>query len=108
MSAPDFENPLDRFRAAPTPSGGITLSIRGEQRCWVHKTANVLDKLPQNMQSKAKQALHDIYLAPSRKDAEKASDDFETLCEKKFPKAVECLRKDREELLAFYGFPAEH
>ena len=56
----------------------------------------------------AKQALHDIYLAPSRKDAEKAFDDFEKLCEKRFPKAVEFLRKDREELLAFYDFPAEH
>ncbi len=52
--------------------------------------------------------MHDIYLAPSRKDAEKAFDDFETLCEKRFPKAVEFLRKDREELLAFYDFPAEH
>ena len=79
-----------------------------EQRCWVHKTANVLDRLPKSMQSKAKQALHDIYLAPSRADAEKAFDDFATLYEKKFPKAVECLRKDHEELLAFYDFPAEH
>ena len=79
-----------------------------EQRCWVHKTANVLDKLPKSMQSKAKQALHDIYLAPSRADAEKAFDDFGTLYETKFPRAVECLRKDREELLAFYDFPAEH
>ena len=79
-----------------------------EQRCWVHKTANVLDKLPKSMQSKAKQALHDIYLAASRADAEKAFDDFATLYEKKFPRAVECLRKDREELLTFYDFPAEH
>ena len=79
-----------------------------EQRCWVHKTANVLDKLPKSMQGKAKQALHDIYLAPSRADAEQAFDDFGTLYETKFPRAVECLRKDREPLLAFYDFPAEH
>ena len=79
-----------------------------EQRCWVHKTANVLDKLPKSMQGKAKQALHDIYLAASRADAEKAFDDFGTLYETKFPKAVKCLRKDREPLLAFYDFPAEH
>ena len=77
-----------------------------EQRCWVHKTANVLDKLPKSMQGKAKQALHDIYLAPSRADAEQAFDDFGTLYETKFPRAVECLRKDREPLLAFYDFPA--
>ena len=79
-----------------------------EQRCWVHKTANVLDKLPQSMQGKAKQALHDIYLAPNRADAEQAFDDFDTLYGKKFPRALECLRKDREELLTFYDFPAEH
>ena len=79
-----------------------------EQRCWVHKMANVLDKLPKSMQGKAKQALHDIYLAASRADAEEAFHSFEALYGKKFPRAVGCLRKDREELLTFYDFPAEH
>ena len=80
----------------------------GEQRCWLHKTANVLNKLPQSMQGKAKQALRDIYLAESRQTAEAALDRFKNLYEKKFPQAVECLEKDRQVLLAFYDFPAEH
>ena len=80
----------------------------GEQRCWLHKTVNVLNKLPKSMQGKAKKALHDIYLAESRQTAEKALDRFKNLYEKKFPKAVECLEKDRKVLLAFYDFPAEH
>ena len=80
----------------------------GEQRCWLHKTANVLNKLPQSMQGKAKQALRDIYLAESRQTAEAALDRFKNLYEKKFPKAVECLEKDRQVLLTFYDFPAEH
>ncbi len=79
-----------------------------EQRCWLHKTANVLNKLPKSMQGKAKKALHDIYLAESRQTAEKALDRFKNLYEKKFSKAVECLEKDRKVLLAFYDFPAEH
>ena len=64
--------------------------------------ANVLDKLPKSMQGKAKQALHDIYLAASRADAEEAFHSFEALYGKKFPQAVGCLRKDREELLTFW------
>jgi transposase-like protein len=79
-----------------------------EQRCWVHKTANVLDQLPKSMQGKAKQALHDIYLAESRQAATEAFERFGELYEKKFPKAVACLEKDREALLTFYDFPAEH
>ena len=79
-----------------------------EQRCWLHKTVNVLNKLPRSMQGKAKQALRDIYLAESRQTAEDALDRFKNLYEKKFPKAVECLEKDRKVLLAFYDFPAEH
>ncbi|MES0404267.1 MAG: IS256 family transposase [Hyphomicrobium sp.] len=79
-----------------------------EQRCWVHKTANVLDKLPKSMQGKAKQALHDIYLAQSRKVAGQAFDRFVALYLRKFPKAVACLEKDRKALLEFYDFPAEH
>jgi putative transposase len=79
-----------------------------EQRCWVHKTANVLDKLPKGMQPKAKEMLHAIYLAPSRAEAEKAFDLFVRTYEAKYPKATECLAKDRTELLVFYDFPAEH
>jgi len=78
------------------------------QRCWVHKTANVLDKLPKSVQPKAKDLLHGIYLAPSRAAAEKAFDLFVRTYEAKYPKATECLAKDRQELLTFYDFPAEH
>src|SRR6187455_2238133 len=79
-----------------------------EQRCWVHKTANVLDKLPKGSQPKAKRMLHDIYQAEGRKEAEKAFDLFVATYEAKYPKAVECLVKDRGVLLTFYDFPAEH
>ena len=79
-----------------------------EQRCWVHKTANVLDKLPKGSQAKAKGVLHEIYLAESRAVAEKAFDLFVTTYEAKYPKATECLVKDRDVLLTFYDFPAEH
>ena len=79
-----------------------------EQRCWVHKTANVLDKLPKGSQPKAKRMLHDIYQAESRKEAEKAFDRFVATYQAKYPQAVECLVKDRGVLLTFYDFPAEH
>jgi putative transposase len=79
-----------------------------EQRCWVHKTANVLDKLPKSVQPKAKGMLHEIYLAPSRAEADKAFDLFLRAYEARYPKATECLAKDRRALLAFYDFPAEH
>jgi transposase-like protein len=78
------------------------------QRCWVHKTANVLNKLPKSLQSKAKKLLHEIWMAPGREEAEKSFDHFIEVYGAKYPKAVECLRKDREILLAFYDFPAEH
>lgn len=78
-----------------------------EQRCWVHKTANVLDKLPKGSQPKAKGMLHEIYLAESREGAEKAFDLFVATYEAKYPKATECLSKDRDVLLTFYDFPAE-
>jgi putative transposase len=78
-----------------------------EQRCWVHKTANVLDKLPKGSQPKAKQMLHEVYLAESRAEAEKAFGLFVSTYEAKYPKATECLRKDKEVLLTFYDFPAE-
>jgi transposase-like protein len=79
-----------------------------QQRCWVHKTANVLDKLPKGVQPKAKEMLHAIYLAPSRAEADKAFDLFVRTYEAKYAKATECLAKDRRELLTFYDFPAEH
>jgi transposase-like protein len=79
-----------------------------EQRCWVHKTANVLDKMPKSSQGKAKKMLHDIYLAETKDTAEKAFDEFLVQYRVKLPKAVECLEKDRAVLLAFYDFPAEH
>jgi putative transposase len=79
-----------------------------EQRCWVHKTANVLDKLPKGIQSKAKAKLHEIWMAESRVAANRAFDLFVGTYDAKYPKATECLSKDRPELLAFYDFPAEH
>ena len=78
------------------------------QRCWVHKTANVLDKLPKRVQPGAKDKIHDIWMAATRTEAEKAFDLFLTTYGAKYPKACECLEKDREELLTFYDFPAEH
>jgi putative transposase len=79
-----------------------------EQRCWVHKTSNTLDKLPKGAQPKAKRMIHDISMAESRAGAEKAFDLFVRTYEAKYPKATECLSKDRDVLLAFYDFPAEH
>ncbi len=78
------------------------------QRCWVHKTANLLNKLPKSQQPKAKRALQDIWMAATRRDAEKAFDAFLAAYVLKFEKAAACLEKDREALLAFYDFPAEH
>lgn len=79
-----------------------------EQRCTVHKTANVLDKLPKGMQPKAKADLNEIWQAPTRAVANKAFDAFLAKYAAKYPKAAECLQKDREALLAFFDFPAEH
>ena len=79
-----------------------------EQRCWVHKTANVLNKLPKSLHAKAKSMLHDIWMAETRKQADTAFDLFIRTFQAKYPKAVECLEKDREALLRFYDFPAEH
>jgi putative transposase len=79
-----------------------------EQRCWVHKTANVLNYLPTSKQAKAKQGLHDIWLAETKADAERAFELFLEMYAAKYPKAAECLAKDREALLTFYDFPAEH
>ena len=83
-------------------------STTREQRCWVHKTANVLNKLPKHVQPKAKAMLHEIWMAATKAEADKAFDRFVATFEAKYPKASECLAKDRRELLAFYDFPAEH
>ncbi len=79
-----------------------------QQRCWVHKTGNVLNYLPKSVQPKAKQALHQIWMAETRTEAGRAFDAFLETYREKYPKAVACLAKDRTELLAFYDFPAEH
>ena len=79
-----------------------------QQRCWMHKTMNVLNCLPTSAQPKAKQALHEIWQADTKEEAERAFDLFIKTYESKYPKATLCLRKDREELLVFYNFPAQH
>ncbi len=78
------------------------------QRCWVHKTANVLNCLPKSLQPTAKQQLQSIWIAPGIEEAEENFDGFIEIYGAKYPKAAECLEKDREVLLTFYGFPAEH
>ena len=79
-----------------------------QQRCWVHKTANILNKLPKSVQPKAKSALHEIWMAPTREQAHKAFEAFLKRYGDKYPKACACLEKDRDALLAFYDFPALH
>ena len=79
-----------------------------QQRCWVHKTANVLDKLPKKLQPDAKKLITEIYVAPTRADAEKSFTDFGKIYADKYPKAAACLEKDHEQLLSFYDFPAQH
>lgn len=78
------------------------------QRCWVHKTANVLNKLPKSVQPKAKQALHEIWMAPTKEAAYKAFDAAVSIYSAKYPKAMQCLEKDKDQMLAFYDFPATH
>jgi len=79
-----------------------------DQRCWVHKTANVLNKLPKGVQGKAKGMLHEIWMAETKAEAKTAFDRFLETYEAKYPKATTCLAKDRDALLTFYDFPAEH
>ncbi len=79
-----------------------------QQRCWVHKTANILNKLPKSIQSHAKSKLHNIYMAPNKAMAELAYKEFISTYEIKYPKATHCLTKDKEVLFSFYDFPAEH
>jgi putative transposase len=78
------------------------------QRCWVHKTANVLDKLPKGVQGKAKSMIHEMYMAETKENALKAYRHFLDVYSDKYPKAVECLKKDEEVLFSFYDFPAAH
>jgi len=78
------------------------------QRCWVHKTANVLNKLPKSVQPKVKQALHEIWMAPTKNAACRAFVTAVSIYSAKYPKAMECLLKDKDQMLAFYDFPAAH
>jgi transposase-like protein len=78
------------------------------QQCWVHKTANVLDKLPKRIRPDAKSLLHEMYMADTREEAEDAYERFGKLYGARHPKAVECLEKDRDVLFTFYDFPAAH
>ena len=107
---------LEKAPALATADGGLGFwgalhEVYGStraQRCWVHKTANVLNCLPKKVQPKAKAHLHEIYLADTRDDAQGAFTYFLDLYGPKYPKAAACLQKNRDELLAFYDFPAEH
>lgn len=78
------------------------------QRCWVHKTANVLDKMSKSVQGNAKALIHEMYMAATKESALKAFESFISLYEAKFPKACECLKKDKSVLFTFYDFPAAH
>lgn len=78
------------------------------QKCWVHRTSNILNKMPKGVQSKARSMIHDIWQAETREAAELAFDRFVETYEAKYPKAVACLEKDRDQLLTFYDFPAQH
>ncbi len=78
------------------------------QRCWVHKTANILNKLPKKLQPKAKENIHKIWMAETKEEATQSLKSFINIYEAKYPKAARCLEKDKDILLNFYDFPAEH
>jgi putative transposase len=78
------------------------------QRCWFHKLGNILDKLPKRVQPQAKRMLHEVLYAPTRREAENGIARFIAEYKAKYPKAVECLTEDQEQLLAFFAFPADH
>ncbi|KQC04070.1 MAG: transposase, partial [Methanolinea sp. SDB] len=78
------------------------------QRCWVHKTANILDKMPKRVQGAAKQRIHDMYMSETKEKALEAYNEFIRLYEAKYPAACACLEKDKDDLFTFYDFPAEH
>src|SRR3954466_15766945 len=98
----------DHLRLDKTPNLGVHQTGSSSQRCWVHKTANVLAKLPKSQQPKAKRALQEIWMAETKAAAELAFDAFIESYTPKYAKAADCLSKDRDTLLAFYDFPAEH
>ena len=79
-----------------------------EQRCWVHRTANVLDKFPKRLQPRAKSQIHEIFKAETKEIAEEQVDRFVKEYEDRYPKAVASLLRDRETMLTFYDFPAAH
>ena len=79
-----------------------------EQRCWVHKTANILDKMPKSVQGKAKFMIHEMYMSPTKANALVIYRDFIDSYDSKYPKACECLSKDKDVLFSFYDFPADH
>jgi transposase-like protein len=79
-----------------------------EQRCWVHKIVNVLDKLPKKVQPEVKSLLREMMKAPDRATADRVKNNFKSVYEAKYPKAVECLVKDWYRLTVFFDFPAEH
>jgi len=99
---------LSNVPKVATGDGALGFPKTREQRCWVHKTANVLDKLPKRLQSQAKDKLHQIWMAETKPEANRAFDLFLNTYAAKYPQAVECLKKDREVLLTFYDFPAQH
>src|SRR6201995_925310 len=103
---PNWPSVTDRWASGSLWSKNMAPSP--EQRCWVHKTANILDKMPKSVQGKAKQLIHEMYLAPTRKAALAAYEQFISSYQIKFPKACECLAKDKEVLFSFYDFPAQH
>lgn len=78
------------------------------QRCWVHKTVNILDKLPKSVHGSAKDLIHEMFMSPRREEGLKAFDRFLSLYEAKYPKACKCLEKDKQRLFTFYDFPAQH
>jgi putative transposase len=78
------------------------------QRCWVHKTANILDKLPKSVQMNAKMLIHEMYMSPTKEQGLRSFELFFNLYEAKYPKACKCLEKDKNQLFTFYDFPAEH
>jgi putative transposase len=85
-----------------------TITSTREQRCWVHKTANILDKLPKAKQPKAKAMIHDTWMADAREPAPRACEAFIETYQAKYPTATECLAQDRDALLACHDYPAEH
>lgn len=85
-----------------------TYSGTKQQRCWVHKTGNILNKLLKSLQAKVKQHIHDIWMNETKEEAQKSFDFIIETCQVKYPNASECLAKDRDTLMVFYDFPVEY